>query len=286
MPALYLLAVEGCRLLGLDTVPQLYIKSSSEAAAFYLLLPSDSRLHGMNGAAAPPLPQHQKQPGPAGAGAGACPPRPHEGGWQCAVVLTSALVDLLDAAELLAVLAGVLGVHAALLAPPGGGGSGPDDQLRVLCRSLAALATLGTLGVLCPESLARQLPQQMAPYLHSRVLPVLARALRYMPLYCDRVAAAATGSLLPVAAAAAKTAAGCAVLRNELNVEALLAQAACLERASAELAHVQQQRAPALEEAVTADAATGAPMASLVLLRVRELQRWWGEQQAVALHST
>lgn len=308
VPQLYLLAVEACRLLGLqDTTPQLYVKSSSEAAAYYLMLPADAPLHGLNGSSAGE--QLDGADGGAGetAGAQAASPAaqsarsvsstnsayglellpspslldpPGQGcavaaveaqEWRCALVLTSGLVDLLEPAELQAVMAGCLGFHAALTCPAGAGlasgGGAEATELAVLCRSMAALASLAALCTLCPEALAQRLPATMAPFFFSRVQPVLRRAGRYLQLYCDRVAAAAGGAWRPVAAAAVKQAAGCSLLRNELNLEAVLAQAEALQDAGAEV----MQAALLREEGATL-AAVGA---SLALLRCAELQRWW-----------
>lgn len=314
MPQLYLLAVEACRLLGLGGTPQVYVKSSSEAAAYYLLLPSSARLHGLNGGAAPPSGAAAGAPAGAGAGAagaaGGTPaqpsppstassdgsqgargltlhaissgPEPGSGGstarsavaavegrdWQCAVVLTSALLDLLEPAELQAVMAGCLAFHAALTSPAGAGlaPGGEATQLAVLCRSMAALASLGALAALCPEALLQRLPPAMAPFFASRIQPVLRRCLRYLALFGDRVAAAALGGWRPVAAAAVKQAAGAAVLRDELNLDAVLEQARALEGAAASLLPQALLR----EEAATVAGAG----ASLALLRVRELQKW------------
>jgi hypothetical protein len=171
--------------------------------------------------------------------------------------LNSGLLDLLEPQELQGVVTGCLGFHAALTSPA----CREAPQLAVLCRSMAALATLGALG---PEALTQRLPHQMAPFFQSRMQPVLLRALRYLSLYCDRVAA--LGSWRPVAAAVVKQAAGCALLRNELNLEAVLQQARALEEAAAELL----PQALLHEEAATVAGAS----ASLSLLRVRELQKW------------
>ena len=314
MPQLYLLAVEACRQLGLATTPALYIKSASEAAASYLLLPGDARLHGPNGSVPAGQPAGQQasgQVGPAaaapssrGGGSGraalgvqARPVGDEEGlelllpssscrrvegagsagvaaaaaqDWQCALVLTSGLVDLLEPEELQAVLAGCLGFHAALTCPAASGAApsaSPEAaQLAVLCRSTAALASLGALAALGPEVLLQRLPHAMAPFFFSRVQPVLRCALRYLSLCADRVAAAAAGGWRPVAAAVVKQAAGSAVLRNELNLDAVLAQAAALDDAGAELL-------PAALAREDAGTMVGAG-ASLALLRVRELQKW------------
>ena len=307
VPQLYLLAVEGCRLLGLTTTPQIYVKASGEAAAYYLLLPADARLHGFNGSSAD---------GPACTAAAAAAAGGHAapasraaspgsgltlvqsssmatleglpGGslvsvasevqeWQCAVVLTSGLVDLLEPEELQGVVAGCMAFHAALCCPAGAGaapGAPPREaaQLAVLCRSMAALGTLGALSTLCPDALAARLPRQMGGFFSARIQPVLRRALRYLSLYCDRVGAAAVGGWRPLAAAAVKQACGAALLRNELRLEAVLAQAAALEEAAAEALPAVLQR----EEGAT----LGAAAPSLLLLRARELQKWWEAQEA------
>ena len=270
VPQLYLLAVESCRLLGISSTPQLYIKNSAEPAAYYLLLPAQARLHGLAGSMA-------EQPAMAAGLAGQQPEAAFgssgssgvtgaagaEGqDWQCALVLTSGLLDLLEPQELQGVVAGCLGFHAALTSLA----CREAPQLAVLCRSMAALATLGALCTLGPEALAQRLPHQMAPFFHSRMQPLLLRALRYLSLYCDRVAAAALGSWRPVAAAVIKQAAGCSLLRNELNLQAVLQQARALEEAAAELL----PQALLHEEAATVAGAS----ASLSLLRVRELQKW------------
>lgn len=302
LPQLYLLAVDSCRLLGLATTPQLYVKSSSEAAAYYLMLPSDARLHGLNGSsaaaetqpgagtqpAAPTLPPSTPPEGglvlpqPSSvsvlqeerSGATLLPAVAAEArGWQCALVLTSGLVDLLDPQELQAVMLGCLAFHAALTSPAGVGaapGVAPKEaaQLGVLCRSMAALGTLGALGALCPDALARRLPHQMAPFLFSRIQPLLRRSLRYLSLYCDRVAASAMGSWQVVASAAVKQASGCMVLRNELNLEAVLQQAREVEEAASQLL----PQAVLREETAT----VGAFGPSFTLLRVRELHKWCG----------
>lgn len=308
VPQLYLLAVEGCRQLGLAATPALYIKSTSEAAAYYLLLPADARLHGPNGSVPPPQAGGQAGQAPAatssrGVGSGraareaqARPARDSEGlellppssswrredagsagvaaaaaqEWQCALVLTSGLVDLLEPEELQAVMTGCLGFHAALTCPAASGAApsaSPEAaQLAVLCRSTAALASLGALAALAPEALVQRLPHAMAPFFFSRMQPVLRRALRYLSLCADRVAAAAAGGWQPVAAAIVKQAAGSVVLRNELNLDAVLAQAAALDDAVAELLPAVLPR----EDGATMAGAG----ASLALLRVRELQRW------------
>ena len=287
VPQLYLLAVESCRLLGISTTPQLYVKNSAEVAAYYLLLPGQTRLHGLNGS----LAEGQgvmaaglagQQPGAAsgssragsprellagtGSSSGSCGVAAAAGAeaqdWQCALVLSSGLLDLLEPQELQGVVAGCLGFHAALTSPACREG----PQLTVLCRSMAALATLGALCTLGPEALTQRLPHQMAPFFHSRMQPVLLRGLRYLSLFCDRVAAAALGSWRPVAAAVIKQAAGCSLLRNELNLAAVLEQARALEEAAAELL----PRALLQEEAATVAGAG----ASLALLRVHELQKW------------
>lgn len=292
VPQLYLLVVEAARLLGLRTAPQLYVRSSGEAAAHYLLLPASARLHGLNGGA-PPQPPQQQQPAPAAAAEveepeetrglrllepGSCRVRGEGIGtaqaqeWQCAVVLTSALVDLLEPDELQATVAGCLGLHAALVCPAASAGldlSSSDQgaaQRAVACRSPAALASLAALSSLAPEALAQRLPHAMGPFFHSRIQPALRRSARYLQLYCDRVAAAAAGSWRPVASAAVKQAAGCAVLRGELNLGAVLEQARALDAAATELLPAAVQR----EERATVAGATS----SLTLLRVRELQRW------------
>lgn len=310
MPQLYLLAVEGCRLLGLATTPALYIKSSPEAAAYYLLLPQSTRLHGLNGSV-PPQPTGgqvaagggsvSSRAGGGGGGSGKAAAKPLQPGeaeglelllpssscaaaegssaglvagaaqeWQCALVLTSGLVDLLEPEELQAVMAGCLGFHAALTCPAASG-AGPSAvpeaaQLAVLCRSMVALASLGALAALAPEALVQRLPHAMAPFFFSRVQPVLRRALRYLALCSDRVAASVAGSWRPVAAAIVKQAAGSAVLRNELNLDAVLAQAAALDEAAGELLPAALAR----EEPATMAGAG----ASLAMLRVRELQKW------------
>jgi len=244
VPQLYLLAVESCRRLGLPTTPALYIKSSPEAAAYYVLLPQSTRLHGPNGSL-PPQPAggqapaggaasssrasggsssssgrvvaaaKAQQPGEAeglelllpssscaadgGGNAGLAAAAAQE--WQCALVLTSGLVDLLEPEELQAVMAGCLGFHAALTCPAASGATpsaSPEAaQLAVLCRSMAALASLGTLAALAPEALVQRLPHAMAPFFFSRVQPVLRRALRYLSLCGDRVAASVAGGWLP-----------------------------------------------------------------------------------------
>lgn len=325
-PQLYLLAAEACRLLGMpDAAPQLWVKGSSEAAAYYLILPADAPLHGLNGgpppepalpgtcvASAAGTPGTPGSPAPAAAAAAAAggaaesarssssgtyglelqPSRSLAevsaarslGGavaaveaqqWRCALVLTSALVDLLEPHELQAVLAGCLGFHAALTCPAAAGlapGDGPEAaQLALLCRSAAALASLDALCALGPDALAARLPAAMAPFFYSRIQPVLRRAGRYLQLSADRVGAAATGGWRPLAAAAVKRAAGCSLLRNELNLDAVIAQAAALEEAGAQLLPAALGR----EEGGTM-AATGA---SLALLQVRELQRWWAARQ-------
>lgn len=131
-PQLYLLAVDSCRLLGLPSTPQLYLKSSAEAAVYYLMLPEQARLHGHSGSSAPmvALPAQPlagvmaaREGAARGAPASAHLPPGAEGlvlhqhscaslmgaggsgsslvaagaegqGWQCALVLTSGLVDL------------------------------------------------------------------------------------------------------------------------------------------------------------------------------------------------
>lgn len=314
MPQLYLLAVECCRQLGLATTPALYIKSSPEAAAYYLLLPQSTQLHGPNGS----LPSQAPAGGlgaaggaglgsRAAGGSGARPPAAkalqpgeaerlelllpssslaaEEGSaaglvataaqeWQCGLVLTSGLVDLLEPEELQAVMAGCFGFHAALTCPAASGASptaGPEAaQLAVLCRSMAALASLGALAELGPEVLAQRLPHGMAPFFFSRVQPVLRRALRYLALCADRVAASVAGGWRPVAAAIVKQASGSALLRNELNLDAVLAQAAALDEAVGELLLAALAR----EEAATMAGAG----ASLAMLRVRELQKWAAAQ--------
>ena len=320
-PQLYLLAAEAARLLGMpDAAPQLWVKGSSEAAAYYLLLPADTPLHGLNGGPPPepaavagalpaagntPAPAASSSAGAAAAGAAVAQSARSVAGseyglelqptssladpsslagsavaavaaqeWRCALVLTSALVDLLEPAELLAVLAGCLGFHAALSCPAAAGlspGGGPEAaQLALLCRSAAALASLDALCALGPDALAARLPAAMAPFFHSRIQPVLRRAGRYLQLFADRVGAAATGGWRPLAAAAVKRAAGCAVLRNELNLDAVLAQAAALEEAGAQLLPAALAR----EDGGTVAAAG----ASLPLLQARELQRWWAQR--------
>ena len=300
MPQLYLLAVEGCRLLGLVTTPALYIKSSPEAAAYYLLLPQSTRLHGLNGSV-PPQPTGgqvaagggsvSSRAGGGGGGSGKAAAKPLQPGeaeglelllpssscaaaegssaglvagaaqeWQCA----------LEPQDLQAVMAGCLGFHAALTCPAASGAgpsAGPEAaQLAVLCRSMAALASLGALAALAPEALVQRLPHAMAPFFFSRVQPVLRRALRHLALCSDRVAASVAGSWRPVAAAIVKQAAGSAVLRNELNLDAVLAQAAALDEAAGELLPAALAR----EEPATMAGAG----ASLAMLRVRELQKW------------
>ncbi|KAL4437050.1 hypothetical protein ABPG75_004189 [Micractinium tetrahymenae] len=319
LPQLYLLAVESCRLLGLPSTPQLYIKSSGEAAAYYLMLPGPTRLHGLNGssassaadpaqssavasparsaaaaaggaapAASPAaadglvLLQHSSASllGASGSGSGLGAAAAAEGqGWQCALVLTSGLVDLLEPGELQAVMVGCLALHAALVSPAASGAGAPVGaeaaaQLAVLCRSMAALGTLGALAALCPDALAARLPHQMAPFLQSRILPLLRRSARYLSLYCDRVAAAAAGGWRPAAAAAVKQASGCALLRNELSLDAVLQQARELEGAAADLL----PRAALREEGATLAAAG----ASWTLLRLRELLRWCGSTGVAA----
>lgn len=307
MPQLYLLAVESCRLLRLPSVPQLYIKNSAEAAVHYLTLPEQTRLHGLNGSSAftpaepaqcsvaePPaksgatvgtapaastpadglvLMQHSSASllGVSGSGSSLAAAAAEGQGWRCALVLTSGLVDLLEPAELQAVMTGSLALHAALVSPAGSGAGAPAGvdaaaQLAVLCRSMAALGTLGSLAALCPDALAARLPHQMAPFLHSRILPLLRRSARHLSLYCDRVAAGAAGGWRPVAAAAVKQAAGCALLRNELSLDAVLQQARELEGGAADLL----PRAVLREEGATLAAAG----ASWTLLRLRELLRW------------
>jgi hypothetical protein len=311
VPQLYLLAVEACRLLGLPTTPQLHVKSSSEAAAYFLLLPGHAALHGLNGglppddaasAAGSPLPDGAAcvvsssgsscrglDGGSTLTGAGSSaggvrlgyePPCDEAASgyvcgaerrdWQCALVLTSGLVDLLEPAELQAVLAGLLGFLAAATAAPGSDGSGGDAvQLR---RGVAALATLGALCHLDPPTLASRLPASMAPFFHSYICPVLRRCLRYLAPLADRAAAAAAGSWRPVAAAIVKQAAGAATLRDELSLDAVVQQAAALDDAAAELL----PGAVLHEDSATVAAA--AP--SLAVLRVRHLQKW----AASALH--
>lgn len=194
-------------------------------------------------------------------------------GWQCALVLTSGLVDLLEPGELQTVMVGCLALHAALVSPAACGTGAPVGveaaaQLAVLCRSMAALGTLGSLAALCPDALAARLPHQMAPFLHSRILPLLRRSARYLSLYCDRVAAGAVASWRPVAAAVVKQAAGCCLLRNELSLDAVLQQARQLEGAADDLLpHA------ALREKGATLAAAGA---SWTLLRLCELLRWCG----------
>ncbi|KAL4424429.1 hypothetical protein ABPG77_006367 [Micractinium sp. CCAP 211/92] len=308
-PQLYLLAVDSCRLLGLPSTPQLYLKSSAEAAAYYLMLPGEARLHGHNGSSAPLVSVLSQPPagvmaareGAArGAPASAHLPADAEGlvlhqhscaslmgaggsrsalaaaaaegqGWQCALVLTSGLIDLLEPRELQAVMTGSLALHAALVSPAASGAGAPAGaeaaaQLAAQCRGMAALGTLGSLAVLCPDALTARLPHQMAPFLHSRILPLLRRSARHLSLYCDRVAAAAVASWRPVAAAAVKQATGSVLLRNELNLDAVLQQARELEGAADDLL----PRVALREEGATLAAAG----ASWTLLRLRELLRW------------
>ena len=315
VPQLYLLAVECCRQLGLATTAALYIKSSPEAAAYYLLLPQSARLHGPNGS----LPLQAPTGGVSAAGGAGSGSRAADGGgarpsatkalqpgeaeglelllpsssqaagegsaaglaataaqeWQCALVLTSGLVDLLEPEELQAVMAGSLAFHAALTCPAVSGAAptaGPEAaQLAVLCRSMAALASLGALAELGgAEVLVQRLPHAMAPFFFSRVQPVLRRSLRYLALCADRVAASVVGGWRPVAAAIVKQASGSALLRNELNLDAVLAQAAALDEAAGELLPAALAR----EEAATMAGAG----ASLAMLRVRELQKWAAAQ--------
>lgn len=274
-PQLYLLAAEACRLLGLGGAPPplLYVKSSGEAAAYYILLPADARLHGLNGGSAAEL------AGSSGSSSVDAAADAAGGGLQepqCAVVLTSALVDLLEPAELLAAMAGCLGFHAALTCPAGSSsqpGAVPPEQ-AAQCRSMAALAMLGSLcamGAASADLLAQQLPRAMAPFFATRVQPLLLRSLRFLALFTDRVAAATAGDWRPVAAAAVKQAAGCAALRDELSLEAVLEQARALGSAG----HGVLPAALLREDARTVAGAG----ASLTLLRIRELERWWGAQQ-------
>lgn len=234
MPQLYLLAVDACRLLGLPGTPRLYIRSSSEAAAYCLQVPSAAcpPFHGLNGelaaAAAAGRQESGSSSGGAGRAAAAAAPAAEQaaggeswesscaagsagrGRWECALVLTSALVDLLGPLELQAVLAGCLGFHVALTceaanslfaAGPGvvavtaggaaaaaaGFGSEAARQ-QGLCRGLGAVATLGALCALCPDVVARRLPPQLAPLFATRIQPALLRGLRYLALYGDRCA--------------------------------------------------------------------------------------------------
>lgn len=269
-PQLYLLAAEACRLLGLGGAPPLlYVRSSGEAAAYYLLLPADARLHGLNGGAAEPAAEGGSSSSSSVTSSSQDPP-------QCAVVLTSALVDLLEPAELKAAMAGCLGFHAELTCAAGIGpepGAVPAEQ-AAQGRSMAALATLGSLCALGPASadiLSQQLPRAMAPLFATRVQPLLLRSLRFLALFTDRVAAAAAGGWRPVAAAAVKQAAGCAALKDELSLEAVLEQARALGSAG----HGVLPAALLREDARTVAGAG----ASLTLLRIRELERWWGTRQ-------
>lgn len=78
-------------------------------------------------------------------------------------------------------MTGSLALHAALVSPAASGAGAPAGveaaaQLAAQCRGMAALGTLGSLAVLCPDALTARLPHQMAPFLHSRILPLLRRS--------------------------------------------------------------------------------------------------------------
>jgi hypothetical protein len=183
---------------------------------------SGIHFHGLNGSLAEHVVGQGQSPACVGprAGSGAGQPQPQalqqQAGatmpaagpeWECVVVLTSGLVDLLDPGELHAVMAGCLGLHAALTskavdataAAPGGqpqhptnsgasnsGSSSDAERQRARCRSLGAMHTLGALCVLCPEVLSQRLPPQLAPLFVPRIQPVLLRGLKYLAFYCDR----------------------------------------------------------------------------------------------------
>lgn len=274
VPQLYLLAVDASRMLGLTSTPRLHLLSSREAAAHYLLLPAGAGAGTGRGRA--PDPATGGGAGSSAAGgrpaglSGSGPGLPAGGGaWQPGLVLTSGLVDLLEPEELVAVMAGCLGLHAALEPEPQGAPPPSKETAAgaALARSLAALASLASLASLAPEALRRQLPQQAAPLFAGRLRPLLLRAARFLPLFTDRAALAAAGALHVVASALVKLAAGSTLLRDELSVDAVLAQAAALDDGAA-------AALPRLLRAEEGGSALAAAGASLTVLRIKELLRW------------
>ncbi|GAB4817978.1 hypothetical protein N2152v2_005024 [Parachlorella kessleri] len=289
LPQLYLMAVDACRLLGLAPTPRIYVKNSTEAAAYYLQVPATpGAFHGLHGALA-------EQAAPAGSRLGtplltaAAAAEPSVVEWDCLLVLTSALVDLLEPLELQAVVGGCLGFHAAATVPTSAAGargasggaaavasmrgrgssgrgrsSGQEaEQQGVLCRSLGAMHTLGALCALCPEELSHRLPPGLAPLFATRIQPAMLRGLRYLTLYADRFSLAVAGDVRIVTSALVKLASGSAVLRDELNLDAVLQQAQALELAT-------EAKLPALlsrEEGSTVQAGSS----SLTMLRVWQL---------------
>lgn len=285
VPQIYLLAMEAARLLGISTTPRIHVLTSNEAAAYYLQVPAGGcHFHGLGGSLANNGSSGGRSSGSTIGSAGGT------GGvqWECAMVLTSRLIDLLDPGELQAVMAGCLGLHAALEPEPPGGSSGggssqpstqsagseqhQQQQQRVLalCRTLAAVQTLSSLAILGPEVLLRQLPPQGVPLFFSRLQPVLLRARRYLGFCSDRASLAVAGELCVAAAALVKLACGSLVLRDELAVDAVMEQA----RALGEAAGAALPRLLRAED----DAVRAASSASLTVLRINQLLK--AEQQA------
>eukprot|EP00887_Chlorella_sp_A99_P005256 scaffold1.g5256.t1 len=279
-PQLYLLAVDACRILGVSAAPRLYVLPSAEPAIYYLQLPADTAFHSLAGG----LARTTRAPGPpqlpaalpsgsepraataAEASEGEAPAGGSSTGmnWEPALVLTSRLVDLLEPEELQAAMAGCLGLHAALESEAA---SQPAAVPSALARWLAALQTAASLAALAPKLLLRQLPHQAAPLFFSRLQPVLLRARRYLAFQTDRTAlAVAGGDVRLVAGMLLKLAAGSAVLRNKLGLDAVLAQARALgDAAAAALPRLLRQEDGAVRMSAGA---------SLALLRVHELAKW------------
>lgn len=107
VPQLYLLAVDACRLLGLATTPCLFVRNSQEAAIYYLQVPAAlaAAFHGQNGSLAPTAAAcagagGQQQPGGRPGSREAAAAAAEAGEWSCVLVLSSALLDLLEPVEL------------------------------------------------------------------------------------------------------------------------------------------------------------------------------------------